>query len=196
MESADDLARGQGAPRDGVSRTAGTVRRSRASLPRSRAQRRGGRDGGDRRGAGAGAGAPSGGVGSPVAAAGAAADSASTSALLSAGASTTASSARAAPPGTTGSAPLPTSLIVPLRPRSSSLIRRRRVIRRGEPAGRLKPRSRSALASASRLTPPGALASSSRTRPMISSCGAVCGSCDTGGATGMRGGSGARRSPP
>ena len=31
VESADDLARGQGAPRDGVSRAAGTVRRSRVS---------------------------------------------------------------------------------------------------------------------------------------------------------------------
>lgn len=64
---------------------------------------------------------------------------------------------------------------MPVRLTASSRIRRRRVMSRGEPGGRLKPRAFSALASESSVTVPRDRARS-RITATISSCGAVCGS--------------------
>ena len=73
-----------------------------------------------------------------------------------------------------GSSLVPTSRIIPERLTSISLMRRRRVMSRGEPGGRRKPRDFKPFESASIVTPPSAdAARRSRTTAMISSCGAV-----------------------
>ena len=71
-----------------------------------------------------------------------------------------------------------TSVMWPERLTCSSRSRRRRVMSRGEPGGRLKPRALSALASVSSVTvrPRRGPVIRSRATPSSSSCGAVCGS--------------------
>ncbi len=85
--------------------------------------------------------------------------------------------------------PASASVMRPVWLTTSWRMRRSRVISRGEPGGRLKPRSLSARASVSMSTAPlGAWSASSRTTSTSSSWGAVCAS----GSAGARAGSAAR----